>query len=136
VIRAVFLLTAGLVLLIGLPPMPTLPVWTRPTPAVPVVPVVPAKASAAVYVYEKSDAAIPHGVTVGLDKLNRERSVVATLCEVDTVNGADKVPAQYQPAVDAAKAKGLPALVVLSGSAVLSIVAAPTTAEEIGRAVE
>jgi hypothetical protein len=55
---------------------------------------------------------------------------------VDTVNGADKVPAQYQPAVDAAKAKGLPALVVLSGSAVLSIVAAPTTAEEIGRAVE
>jgi hypothetical protein len=98
--------------------------------------VVPAKASAAVYVYEKSDAAIPAGVTVGLDKLNRERSVVATLCEVDTVNGSDKVPAQYQPAVDAAKAKGLPALVVLSGSAVLSIVAAPTTAEEIGRAVE
>ena len=132
-IRAVFLLTAGLVLLIGLPPMPTIPVWTRPTT---VVPVVPAKASAAVYVYEKSDAAIPAGVTVGLDKLNRERSVVATLFEVDTVNGADKVPAQYQPAVDAAKAKGLPALVVLSGSAVLSIVAAPTTADEIGRAVE
>lgn len=133
-IRAVFLITAGLVLLIGLPPMPTIPVWTRPTPAVPVAPA-PGPATMAVYVYEKSDKAIPAGVTVGLDKLNRERSVTATLFEVDTVNGSDKVPAQYRPAVDAAKPKGLPALVVLSGSTVLAIVPEPATADEIVRAV-
>ena len=133
-IRAVFLISAGLVLLIGLPPMPAVPVWTRPTPT-PVVPVVPGPATSAVYVYEKSDKKVPAGVTVGLDKLNRERSIPATLFEVDTVNGEDKVPAQYRPAVDAAKPKGLPALVVLSGSTVLAIVPAPETAEQIVRAV-
>lgn len=133
-IRALFLVSAGLVLLIGLPPMPTVPVWTRPDPVV-TVPAVPGPATHAVYVYEKSDKKVPAGVTVGLDKLNRERSVTATLFEVDTVNGDDKVPAQYRPAVDAAKPKGLPALVVLSGSTVLAVVPAPDTAEQIVRAV-
>jgi hypothetical protein len=126
------LLAAGLFLVFGLPPMPTLPVWTHPEP---VAPVAPAAATAAVYVYEKGETPVPAGVSVGLNQLNRERHVVATLFEQDTTDGGGEVPDQYRPAVDAAKAKGLPSLVVLSGSTVLSIVKAPTTAEEIVRAV-
>jgi hypothetical protein len=75
------------------------------------------------------------GVTVGLNRLNRERQVVATLLEADTTNGAGTIPKQFRQAVAAAKADGLPALVVLSGSTVLAIVKAPADAEQIVRAV-
>jgi hypothetical protein len=134
VIRALFLVSAGLVLLIGLPPIPTLPVWTRPDPVVK-VPAVPGPATSATYVYEKDATAVPVGVSVGIDKLNRERKIVATLLERDTTDGDGDIPDQYRPALEAARAKGLPALVVLSGSTVLSIVKDPKTAEEIARAV-
>lgn len=129
--RSVFLIAAGLVLLIGLPPMPTLPAlgWRRPAPAAPAV------ATAATYVYEQRAGAVPAGVSAGLDRLNRERHVTATLFEVDTTDGTGDVPDQYRPAVDAAKAKGLPALVVLSGSTVLAIVKAPATVDDVVRAV-
>jgi hypothetical protein len=124
--RTLLLLAAGLVLLAG--PLPSIP-W--PVPAV----TAPAAATAAVYVYEKDATAVPVGVTVGLNKLNRERKIVATLLEADSTDGAGDVPDQYRDALAAATASGLPALVVLSGSTVLSVTPAPTDADEIARAV-
>jgi hypothetical protein len=124
--RTLLLLAAGLVLLAG--PLPSIP-WT-----VPIV-TAPAAATAAVYVYEKDATAVPVGVTVGLNKLNRERKIVATLLEADTVDGTGEIPDQYREALAAATASGLPALVVLSGSTVLSVTPAPTDPEAIARAV-
>lgn len=91
--------------------------------------------TAAVYVYEKDASAIPTGVTVGINRLNRERQILATLLEDDTTDGHGDVPDQYRAALSAARGRGLPALVVLSGSTVLSVVPAPTDADAIVRAV-
>lgn len=124
--RPLLLLAAGLMLLSG--PLPAIP-W--PVPAV----TAPAAATAAVYVYEKDATAVPTGVVVGLNRLNRDRGIVATLLEADTVDGTGEIPEQYRPALAAAAASGLPALVVLSGSAVLSVTPAPTDPEAIARAV-
>lgn len=129
--KPVFLLLAGLVLLAGLPPLSGVR-WPAPTPRPPVV--APA-ATAAVYVYEKDAGGVPPGVTVGIDRLNRERRIVASLLEADATNGAGEVPAQFRAAIAAARGRGLPALVVLSGSAVAAVVPAPTTAEQIMGAV-
>ena len=129
--RPFVLLAAGLVLLGGLPPLPAIPWLAVPSITAPA----PGPATAAVYVYEKDATAVPVGVTVGLNRLNRERQIVATLLEADTTNGAGTIPEQFRQAVAAAKADGLPALVVLSGSTVLAIVKAPADAEQIVRAV-
>lgn len=129
--RPFVLLAAGLVLLGGLPPLPAIPWLAVPSITAPA----PGPATAAVYVYEKDHTAVPVGVTVGLNRLNRERQIVATLLEADTTNGAGTIPEQFRQAVAAAKADGLPALVVLSGSTVLAIVKAPADAEQIVRAV-
>lgn len=123
--RPFVLLALGLLLLAG-----PLPAWHGGGTAV-----VAKTATAAVYVYEKDSHAVPPGVTVGLNRLNRERQILATLVEADATDGDGDVPDQYRAAVEAAKAKGLPALVVLSGSTVLSIVKAPTDADAVVRAV-
>lgn len=124
--RPLLLLAAGLILLAG--QLPAIP-W--PVPGV----TAPAAATAAVYVYEKDASAVPVGVTVGLNRLNRERKIVATLLEADSTAGGGDVPDQYRDALAAATASGLPALVVLSGSTVLSVTPAPTDADAIVRAV-
>lgn len=123
--RPFVILALGLILLAG-----PLPAWHGGGTAV-----VAKTATAAVYVYEKDSHAVPPGVTVGLNRLNRERQILATLVEADATDGDGDVPDQYRAAVEAAKAKGLPALVVLSGSTVLSIVKAPTDADAVVRAV-
>lgn len=123
--RPFVLLALGLLLLAG-----PLPAWHGGGTAV-----VATTATAAVYVYEKDATAVPPGVTVGLNRLNRERQILATLVEADATDGDGEVPDQYRAAVEAAKAKGLPALVVLSGSTVLAIVKAPTDADAVVRAV-
>lgn len=120
------MLALGVLLLAG-----PLPAWHGCQRGV----VVPSTATAAVYVYEKDASPVPVGVTVGLNRINRERQIVATLLEADTTDGDGDVPDQYRPALDAAKAKGLPALVVLAGSTVLAVVNAPTDADAIVRAV-
>lgn len=123
--RPFVLLALGLLLLAG-----PLPAWHGGGT------VIEAKAAtAAVYVYEKDATAVPPGVTVGLNRLNRERKIVATLVEADSTDGGGDVPDQYRAAVEAAKSKGLPALVVLSGSTVLAIVKAPADADAVVRAV-
>jgi len=122
-VRPFVLLTLGLILLAG-----PLPAWHGTA-------VVAKTATGAAYVYEKDATAVPPGVTVGLNRLNRERQILATLVEADATDGDGEVPDQYRAAVEAAKARGLPALVVLSGSTVLAIVKAPTDADAVVRAV-
>lgn len=121
--RPFILLAAGLILLGGVP-LPVIP-WLSEA--------VERKPTAVVYVYEKDDTAVPVGVTVGLDRLNRERGVVATLLEDDSTDGDGDVPEQYVAALEAARREGLPAIVVLSGSTVLSTTKAPTDADQIAR---
>ena len=124
--RPLLLLAAGLFLLAG--PLPEIP-WTVPALTAPAV-------TAAVYVYEKDMTAVPTGVVIGLNVLNRDRGIVATLLEADTTDGDGEIPDQYRPALAAAKDRGLPALVVLSGSAVLSIVQAPADSDAVTGAVK
>jgi hypothetical protein len=130
-VKPFVLLIAGIVLLSGVVPM-SLPSWPE---AKPVVPAAPGPASAAVYVYEKDASTVPVGVTAGLNRLNRERQITATLLEADTTDGTGDVPEQYRPALDAGKAAGLPAFVVLSGSAVIAVKRAPESEDDIVRAV-
>ena len=124
--RTLFLLAAGLFLLAG--PLPDVP-WPFLAMTAPAV-------TAAVYVYEKDATSIPTGVVVGLNLLNRERGVVATLLEADATDGDGEIPDQYRPALLAAKDRGLPALVVLSGSTVVSIVQAPADSDAVTGAVK
>jgi len=130
-VKPFVLLIAGIVLLSGVVPM-SLPSWPE---AKPVVPAAPGPASAAVYVYEKDASTVPVGVTAGLNRLNRERQITATLLEADTTDGTGDVPEQYRPALDAGKAAGLPAFVVLSGSTVIAVKRVPESEDDIVRAV-
>ena len=123
--RPFLLLAAGLFLLAG--PLPEIP-WAIPVLTAPAV-------TAAVYVYEKDQTAVPTGVVVGLNILNRDRGIVATLLEADTTDGDGEIPDQYRPALAAAKDRGLPALVVLSGSTVMSVVQAPADSDAVTGAV-
>lgn len=104
----------------GAPPPPP------PTPG-PTTPAV----TAAVYVYEKDQTAVPNGVRVGLDRLNRERKIRATAFEDDILDGTDDVPDQYKAPLVAAREAGLPALVVMAGDVVLKVVSNPTTEGEV-----
>ena len=124
--RPLLLLAAGLFLLAG--PLPEIP-WTVPALTAPAV-------TAAVYVYEKDQTNVPTGVVIGLNLLNRDRGIVATLLEADTTDGDGEIPDQYRPALAAAKDRGLPALVVLSGSTVVSIVQAPADSDAVTGAVK
>jgi len=124
-VRTLLLLAAGLFLLAF--PLPEIP-WLAPALTAPAV-------TAAVYVYEKDQTAVPTGVVVGLNLLNRDRGIVATLLEADTTDGDGEIPDQYRPALAAAKDRGLPALVVLSGSTVMSVVQAPADSDAVTGAV-
>jgi hypothetical protein len=100
------------------PSPPNKPDEPQPTPK-PVEPA-PATITAVVYVYEKDTGAVPSGVRVALDKLNRS-GILATEFEDDTTDGDDDVPLQYQIALNAARAKSLPgelkpSLVVMRGT--------------------
>jgi hypothetical protein len=125
-VRPLLLLAAGLFLLAG--PLPEIP-WPVPALTAPAV-------TAAVYVYEKDMTAVPTGVVIGLNVLNRDRGIVATLLEADTTDGDGEIPDQYRPALAAAKDRGLPSLVVLSGSTVVSIVQAPADSDAVTGAVK
>jgi len=93
---------------------------------------VPTPSNAAVtYVYEKDNGEPSSGVMAGLNRLNREKNLKATIFEEDTVDGSGQVPDQYKVALDAARAAGLPALVVTAGEKVVNVVKNPTTAEQV-----
>jgi len=115
------------------PPKPEPPKPEPPKPE-PVVPVL--KATAATYVYEKDATAITAGVMAGLNRLNREKKLIASLYEDDNTNGKDSVPAQYRVALEAAKKAGLPALIITNGDTVLNVVKAPVTEQQVWEAVQ
>lgn len=102
---------------------PSMPNWIPTTE--------PVKATACVYIYEKDDSAIPPPVLAALDKLNREKKIIATTFEDDTLDGTGQVPDQYKVPLAAANEAGLPALVVTAGDTVLKVVKAPTTLEQV-----
>lgn len=136
--RPVFHLVVGLLLLAGTPVLPLRVVSvtpSRPSPAPAPAPANPSTVTAVVYVYEKDESAIPVGVTSGINRLNRERKVRATLFERDTVDGSGKTPEQYKPALDAARRESIPSLVVLSGTSVIRVVKAPKTEADVLGAV-
>ena len=97
--------------------------------------IVSQQATAAVYIHEKSDTAVPSGVLTALDKLNRQ-GIVATVFDADTTDGSGETPDQYKAALEAAKQAGLPALVVMAGSAVEHVVKAPSSEQAVLEAVE
>ncbi len=99
------------------------------------LPSIVSKATQATYVYEKDTTGIPNEVATALNKLNRERKILATPHEHDTKNGNQTIPAQYKIAVPAAEAAGLPALVVQAGDRVLKVVKSPTTEAAVLEAV-
>jgi len=92
-------------------------------------------ATAATYVYEKDTHAIPAYVTQAVNRLNRERKIVATLLEDDTTNGDGEVPAQYRLALEAARKAGLPAMVAMAGGQVLRVTPKPASEAAVMEAV-
>lgn len=100
-----------------------------------VLPTLNAKATAAVYVYEKDTTAIPGPVSFALNVLNK-RGIVATHFEADTVDGTGETPTQYVVPLAAAKTAGLPALVVTAADKVLRVVKDPKTEASVLEAVQ
>jgi hypothetical protein len=99
-------------------------------------PVVTEKVTAVTYVYEKDAGGVPSGVAGALNQLNRrEPTILATTFEEDTKDATGETPHQYKPALIAAQAAGLPALVVQAGDKVLKVVKAPKTDTEVLEAV-
>lgn len=96
----------------------------------------PTTLTAAVYVYEKDEGPIPAGVYAGIEKLNTEKNIVASIFEKDTIDGTGETPEQFKPALDAAKASSIPSLVILSGTTAINIVEKPHTEEEILEAIK
>lgn len=88
---------------------------------------VASKVTQVTYVYEKDASFIPSGVQAALNRLNRERGILATSFERDTTDGSGEVPEQYKPAAESCEKFGLPLLVVQSGQKVLQVVKSPTT---------
>lgn len=125
-IRVAVLIAVALVLLAGVPQVESCA--ARRT-------VVVGPATAAVYVYEKDSGPIPAGVTVALDRLNRDRRIVATLLEDDTTDGSGAVPDQYRAALEAARKAGLPAVVALAGQTVLRVTLKPASEAAVMEAV-
>lgn len=127
--RIIAALLVGLLLLVRNGGLPSI------APVVPVV-VPTVSVTAATYVYEKDSTAIPSAVMVGLNRLNRERKIIATLFEEDSTDGEQQVPDQYKIAAAAANESGLPVLVVQAGDAVVRIVKDPQTAEQVWEAAQ
>ena len=92
------------------------------------------KVTAAVYVYDvRTSGGVPSGVLAGLNRVNREKGIVATAYEHTEGN---TVPKQYAVPLEEAKKAGLPALVVMAGETATKVVKGPTTAEQVLEAIE
>jgi hypothetical protein len=95
------------------------------TPLVEPIPTTPDVVTAITYVFEKNQTAPPSEVTKALDRLNRDKSIKATMLEDPTNNENGKVAKQYERALAAAKKEGLPAIVVETADRVLRVVSDP-----------
>lgn len=93
------------------------------------------KVTAAYYVFEKDDGEVPSEVRVALDKLNRERKIMAEPFEQNTVNGYGETPKPYVVPLAEARKAGLPALVVMVGEKAIKVVKKPTTEKQVLEAI-
>lgn len=101
-------------------------------PVIPSIVTPPATTATAVtYVYEKDDTAVPSAVMAGIDRLNREKKLAASIFEEDTVDGSGEVPLQYKAPLSAAQAAGLPAIVATFGDKIVKVVKDPQTEEAV-----
>jgi len=96
--------------------------------------IAPAKITAVTYVHDEK-AVIPAGVSAALNELNAQ-GIVATAYPDDATDGDDQVPDQYKLTLPAAKATGIPCLVVQAGDKVLRTVKGPTTKEQVLEAIK
>lgn len=95
----------------------------------------PSEITSVVYVYEKDDGPIPQEIHIAIEKLNKEKNILASLFEKDIVDGNGQTPFQYKQALEAAKIKGVPSLVVLSGSNIVTVLKNPKTEKEVLEAI-
>lgn len=89
-----------------------------------------------VYVYEQREHPVPSGVMSGMNRLNREKNVVATFFDKDTKNAAGETPKQYVVPLAAAKDAGLPSLIVVAGDKAVKVVKDPKTEAQVVGAVQ
>ena len=106
-----------------------------PDPPNPPEPPSTTRPTAVIYLYEKDQGGVPAPVSAALSKLNAT-GIRATTFEEDTVDGSGSVPDQYKIPLEAAQKAGLPALVVMAGDTVKSVVKAPTTEAQVMDAVQ
>ncbi len=81
------------------------------------------------YVYEKDATTISAPIMAGLNRLNRERGIVATAIDADVLDGNGEMPDQYRKAIPAAIEAGLPVVVVESVDKVLRVVKVTTESQ-------
>ncbi len=117
------------------------PIWPSLTAAIVLVallfgdgggcnlPIVSTKPDRVTYVHAPK-AVIPSPVIAALSELNT-KGILATAFPEDTTDGAGEVPDQYRVALPAARASGIPSLVVQAGDRVLRTIKAPTTKEAV-----
>ena len=86
----------------------------------------------AVLVYESENYTPP---AYALDELSKS-GLEARVVDKDVVTGSGDTPADVAPAIDAAKKKGLPAVVLLRGATVVKVFGLPGTAEELREALQ
>jgi hypothetical protein len=92
------------------------------------------KVTAATYIYDvRTTGGVPPGVLKGLDRLNREKNILASKYEYTE---GERVPTQYAVPVEEAKKVGLPSLVVMAGEKAVKVVQKPATEEQIWGAVQ
>ena len=116
---------------VGPAPVPT----PQPNPTPQPTPI--QAATAVTYIYEKDQNSVPPQVLSGLNRLNREQGIVATIFEVDTKDGTGDTPEQYKVPVAAAKTAGLPTLVTTGKERqVLRVIRNPKSEAEVMEAVK
>lgn len=87
--------------------------------------------TAVTYVYEKDDTVVSSEVMSGINRLNREKKVTASIVDDDVKDGNGETPAQYVAPIEASKKDGLPILVATNGSTVVRVVKNPKTEAEV-----
>lgn len=94
-------------------------------------PLSPSAVTAVTYVYEKDDTVVPSEVMSGINRLNREKKVTASIVDDDVKDGNGETPEQYKAPIEASKKDGLPILVATNGATVVRVVKNPKTEAEV-----
>ena len=109
----------------------------RSADSVPTVPPdtpVEVKTDLAAVVYESEEMSLAPYVIGAANEIGAS-GIEVRLIDDDVTTGNDNQPAQVKLAIEAARANGLPALVVMGGGKVLRVVDLPTSKEAIVGAV-